>query len=181
MKSPFATPAAQINPVTDRQRDYLIDLARKKAVLSGSDFDEFAANKWVDTIAFSGASDEINALKADIEELRRNQKTVEIEDGFYQLDGVATPIRVIHAVHGSGHQYARALNPDTHRWDVQIPGLLARLASDGERIDTDPDLAPELGKLYGICMVCGTTLTDKSPGGSIELGIGPVCRANRGW
>lgn len=183
MANPFTTakPALSPTPMSDRQRDYLRDLMLRKAQIKGIPAPEAEAKlaEWLPTVSAAQASTEIDQVKAWLAE--NKPAAAQVEDGFYRLSDVETPIRVIHAVHGSGHQYARALNADTRKWDVQIPGLLNRVSREGVRIDTDPDLAPALGKLYGICMVCGTTLTDKNPGGSIELGIGPVCRARRGW
>lgn len=182
MSNPFATakPALPTNPITENQENYLRALLLRKAAVNGQDPDEALRdiNTWISDLSKSEAHDEIDKTKLWLDD---NKKSVEIDDGFYTLAGVDTPIRVIHAIHGSGYQYARALDPDTRKWNVQLPGLLNRVATSGVRIDTDHALATDLGKLYGICMVCGTTLTDSDPGGSIELGIGPVCRSRRGW
>jgi hypothetical protein len=89
---------------------------------------------------------------------------VEIEDGMYVLDGEV--YKVIHAVHGSGRQYAKLL---TKSGFTVAPGIVSRLRSE-HRMTLDQ--AQKYGRLYGVCCRCGTTLTDES---SIEAGIGPVC------
>jgi hypothetical protein len=191
MPNPFNTarPASTEEPATERAINYLRDLMLDKAVHQGHAEEQAArdVNSWLARHRGKAeVSENIDRLKSEgyTGSKYRGRKTEfagELEDGFYLLAGVDQPIRVIHAIHGSGYQYARALDPATGKWDVKIEGALGRIAREGVRIDTDPEKSAELGKLYGICMVCGTPLTDKSPGGSIELGIGPVCRAKRGW
>lgn len=182
-RSPFAAVQGGVveNPATDRQLSFLRDLLTRKAAITGEISDE-SIETLLTGLSKSGASAKIDETKTWLDNNRHLKAAEpELEDGFYIHDDVPTPIRVIHAVHGSGHQYARALDPDTGKWDVQVPRLLAKLRDKGRRIDDDQDKAAEFGRLYGHCMVCGTVLTDKNPGGSIELGIGPYCRAKMGW
>lgn len=51
-------------------------------------------------------------------------------------------------------------------------GALSALAAKAEPLTAEA--AAHLGKQYGICMICGRTLTDPS---SVEAGIGPICAA----
>ncbi len=94
----------------------------------------------------------------------------ELEDGFYEFpDG---PIaKVQHAVHGSGNQYAKLLNTETGKFEF-VPGLIGRVRREATLLPLER--AAELGKLYGICICCGRTLTDET---SIANGIGPICQA----
>ncbi len=76
--------------------------------------------------------------------------------------------KVQKAAHGSGRLYAKRLDPEGG-W-VYEAGLVGRL-DEGMRLSVED--AAVFGKLYGVCAVCGRTLTDET---SIEAGIGPVCR-----
>lgn len=95
----------------------------------------------------------------------------ELESGMYVKDGVI--YKVQRAVHGSGHMYAKRLV------DPAYPGAKATFEFESGAIRSlTPDhrmsleQAKEYGALYGVCCVCGATLTNEV---SIEAGIGPVC------
>lgn len=190
MRSPFAAPASgvDVDPITDSQRSYLRSLLLQKAQLNGKRED--AASEEIDALldrlSKSGASarieetraylhahqDAVNAVRSHV----GGPDALEIEDGFYELaDGRI--VKVIHAVHGSGRQYGKVLDTETRRFDIAV-GILREVRATGKRIDDDQDRCAELGKLYGICMCCGLELTDEA---SIEAGIGPICKAKRGW
>jgi len=70
----------------------------------------------------------------------------------------------------SGYLFAKHLQKDG-TW-VGFPGAANKL-----RPETKMTLeqAKHYGKMYGMCIVCGRTLTDEE---SIAKGIGPVCEAN---
>jgi hypothetical protein len=180
MSNPFAVPTtlAPHDRITSRQREFLRSLVIDKAKLEGIENPDTAQiDTWLDTKSKGEASALIDTVKEEIRELRlgaaRAFPIAEIEDGFYELpDGRIA--KVIHAIHGSGSQYAKLFNTETRRFDMSS-GLITVVRREGVRIDVNWERATELGKLYGVCMVCGTTLTDDSEGGSIELGIGPVC------
>ncbi|MGV8846363.1 DUF6011 domain-containing protein [Tessaracoccus sp.] len=92
------------------------------------------------------------------------------------------------AVHGSGRPYAKLLvidEPDCGgcqngedcvppcAWGAHFemaPGAIRRL-SEATRLSLEE--AATFGQLYGVCCVCGATLTDED---SIAAGIGPICR-----
>lgn len=132
----------------------------------------------------SGASKLIELLKAQprrsaqpvaeamVDEVLPVATTGEIADGFYEFTydrGQVAIAKVVRAVHGSGHQYAKQLNPETGTFEY-VAGLLSEVRQSG--VPLTLERAKELGHLYGRCIRCGRTLTDE---GSIAAGIGPVC------
>ncbi len=79
--------------------------------------------------------------------------------------------RVVIAVHGSGHPYARRLVVVEHGradWEM-AKGMVYRLRPEWKMT---LEQAAEFGRLYGVCAHCSAPLTDPE---SIERGIGPVC------
>lgn len=95
--------------------------------------------------------------------------TVVTQDGFYKHGEAIVKVQV--AVHGSGNLYAKRLIVSEYgkaTWEY-TPGLVRDL-TEAERLTFDQ--AVEFGRLYGVCGVCGRTLTDEV---SIEAGIGPIC------
>jgi hypothetical protein len=107
----------------------------------------------------------------------RDAKGTELEDGFYVLgDDV---YKVVHAVHGSGNQYAKIL-VKTPGWTPgcgekpgrfeYAPGAVTRIARDGHKMTRED--GARLGKLYEMCIRCGATLTRED---SIERFMGRVC------
>lgn len=190
MASPFdLIEEAPAPAATENQLRYLRDLMVAKAQLLDKDMSEAvpAIDAWFERgLTKPYASQMIDSTRRVLDQLRANNgakaKRIvdhlgeEIEDGFYELpDGRIA--KVIHAVHGSGHQYAKLFNPTTGKFDMAM-GLIRQVRIDGRRIDTDQQRASELGKLYGVCMCCGLTLTNEE---SIADGIGPICRTKRGW
>lgn len=91
-----------------------------------------------------------------------------VTEGWYDLDG--TVYKVQRAVNGSGNLYAKVLviEGTSGTWQYE-PGAMRKLAG-ATRLTVEA--AAAYGKLYGVCMACGRTLTDEV---SIEQGIGPVC------
>jgi hypothetical protein len=81
-------------------------------------------------------------------------------------DGIVYKVQV--AVHGSGHLYAKQWDPDRKKFEYAT-GALSKLRPEHAMTEDD---AKEFGRLYGVCCVCGKTLTDET---SIAEGIGPVC------
>ena len=92
--------------------------------------------------------------------------TAELDAGIYFCDGIV--VKVQKAVHGSGHMYAKALDPETGRFEYHT-GLIRKLDAS---MKMTLEQATQYGALYGVCCNCGRTLTDEN---SIEAGIGPVC------
>jgi hypothetical protein len=103
-----------------------------------------------------------------------------LEDGFYVRD--ESVYKVIVAVHGSGRKYAKALDPETGRWEM-ARGAVHKLRPEmAMTLDQALDLAKVVSKdvnneLYGRCFICGRTLTDDD---SIDRGIGPICLSKMG-
>jgi len=98
-------------------------------------------------------------------------KVPDPDEGFYFVDGEVYKVQV--AVHGSGRKYAKVLLPSPGgskgSWDYRGRKPFAKLNEDTK---LTLEKAKELGHLYGMCCICGATLTNES---SIEAGIGPVC------
>lgn len=100
------------------------------------------------------------------------QRTVTAEKGYYLVDCV------VHAVVASketGNLYAKRLVIGTTAsgakhasWEYAKGGIYA--CTPDRRLSLDE--AKAMGKLHGICMICGKQLTDVQ---SVENGIGPVC------
>lgn len=108
---------------------------------------------------------------------KRSTAKSDAPEGFHLLDGEIYKVQI--AVHGSGRPYAKHLavsvvgGASKGKWEY-APGLTRNL--NGDTLLTK-DQAQEYGKLYGVCCICGATLTNET---SIEAGIGPVC-AGREW
>lgn len=113
-----------------------------------------------------------------------------ITEGFYVKNGVV--FKVVRAIHGSGNLYAKELVIDELSALEVAPELrgsgqkfshgtwiYARGAINHLRIEhkLTAEKAVALGKLYGMCVRCGATLTREE---SIERGMGPVC-AGKGF
>ena len=95
-------------------------------------------------------------------------------DGIYRADD-GTIYKVQHAAHGSGRLYAKRLTITEDadgarhgRFDY-APGAIHTLRAD-QRLTAEQ--AAQYGRLYGVCVACGATLTDED---SIARGLGPVC------
>lgn len=87
-------------------------------------------------------------------------------EGMYRKDGQI--YKVVRAVHGSGHLYAKQLDVATRTFEV-AKGMVATLRQSDRMSTAD---AAEFGHLYGFCVRCGAPLTDEV---SIARGMGPVC------
>lgn len=169
----FTTPLRNVEPATMKQLSFIRKLVTEKT-------EGLELSTWLDVLA-QVENFELDYSKAQasrsidilLSKPRLNTvaaapaaKPAELEDGIYLLNGKV--VKVVHAVHGSGNQYGKVLNTDTGSWDY-TPGIVRRLTADDK---LTLEKAKEYGQLYGMCMVCGRTLTDEV---SIEQGIGPVC------
>lgn len=107
---------------------------------------------------------------------------VELPDGYYRMG--EDIYKVIHNREGT-RQYAKRLvveeSDDLHsdreytaRFEYEA-GAVGKITSE---MALTEDEAADFGKLYGICAICGATLTNEL---SIDLGIGPICRGKMGW
>lgn len=150
----------------DREREQ-----ERQAFLSDPDFRDslraVAENLRRDT----GREDEDaadRAYEAWCAEQYRNAMTV-TEPGFYLHNERVYRCQVSRS---SGHLYALVLTIDPAaqkgRFEYAAGAVRELLAS--ERLTVTE--AARLGHHYGICVVCGATLTDPA---SVAQGIGPVC------
>lgn len=162
-------------PEAHLDRIHEIDLAIQRATSMNDDrsLGELVNRNLDKALTKGGASTLIGILK----ELPRKTtaatpEAAELEDGIYHLvsaNGLNLQIiKVIHAVNGSGRQYAKVLDIETGVWNYSA-GMVKKLTAENK---LDLETAKEYGHLYGMCVRCGRTLTDE---GSIAAGIGPVC------
>lgn len=93
-----------------------------------------------------------------------------VGEGMYRVNGVI--YKVQRAVHGSGHLYAKRLEGERFEY---APGALNSLSPEDKMTLEE---CKEYGALYGVCCVCGRTLTNEQ---SIADGIGPICAGKAGW
>ena len=107
----------------------------------------------------------------------------DVADGWYVVDGEPWKVqwnrertrkyakRLEQRPGGGGEGLDRDAghHPAAGEW-VYVPGGLGIVARKGEPMTLE--VAQQYGKLYGVCAICGRTLTDEK---SIADGIGPVC------
>ena len=161
-------------PASAAQVRFITDLAER---VYGPD----NAPEHIAALGESGIFDDSRKASATIDALKiaaRNAAhpirpaVAELEDGMYRLPN-GDILKVQHAVHGSGRQYAKRLVPPAEfggKAEFEYaPGAMRTLTADHRMTLED---AKAFGALYGTCCVCGRTLTDEK---SISAGIGPVC------
>lgn len=90
-----------------------------------------------------------------------------LEVGFYILEN--TVFRVVQSKQ-STKRYAKRLDITNGKgaW-IYSPGAMVAL------VNAQPltlEIARAMGAHYGVCMICGATLTDET---SVSQGIGPIC------
>lgn len=95
----------------------------------------------------------------------------EVPEGMHRHEGKIYKVQVAH--HRSGRPYAKRLVVDEDEDGRAVfeyaPGVVRGLSAETLMSLQE---AKYYGALYGVCVVCGRTLTDE---GSIAAGIGPVC------
>jgi len=97
----------------------------------------------------------------------RSTQSSDVADGWYVVDG--EPWKVQWNRERTRKYAKRLVERD---WEY-VPGGLGIVARKGEPMTLE--VAQQYGKLYGVCAICGRTLTDEK---SIADGIGPVCANN---
>ena len=166
-------------PATDAQKRFVRKLLAEKDLTgslydtpiwtTGVEIDGVVGYGW-DYMTKSGASTTIDDLLA----LPRKQAerkapaaapAAEVTEGIYRT-AAGKVFKVQKAVHGSGNLYAKELIDGSFEY---APGAIRKLRVEDKMTLAE---AQEYGRLYGVCIVCGRTLTDES---SIEAGIGPIC------
>lgn len=117
-----------------------------------------------ETVNRKKASDMIDLMMKLPSNKKPAKKAADVEDGFYVLGDQVWKVQKSLSSNG---KYAKKLTEDGTF--VYVAGAVAKLAT-AEKLTLEK--AKHLGKLYGMCVICGRTLTDE---GSIAAGIGPIC------
>lgn len=186
-------PTTQHNGPSDKQVTFMLDLQEGRVALDGQgrqDEDgrsvaevledlkpeDTDGRAWREDIVRrmdrKSASAYIDSLMASPKVKRSGgSQPADLEDGIYEKDGII--YKVVHAVHGSGKQYAKELRGTS--WEYAGRKPLHTLTADDK---LSAEKAKAWGILYGMCINCMRTLTREE---SIHVGYGPVCAANHGW
>ena len=161
---------SQAHPASDKQIEYLKSLLDSRD-LSGTMLNTpQAVEALLTNTTSTAASAAIDVLKPLPYKPRPAVPgSREVTEGMWVYGPEHDVAKVQKAVHGSGNLYAKHLDPQTGTFEY-VPGLVRLLTTQGEPMTLE--MAREFGHLYGMCCVCGATLTDEK---SIEAGIGPVC------
>lgn len=112
-----------------------------------------------------------SARPVDVDATVRKAPAGPAAEGWYRVGEDIFKVQL--AVHGSGKPYAKRLVVTAHgqaTWEYAA-GMVMRL-TEADALTVEE--AARFGQLYGVCAVCGRTLTDET---SIAAGIGPVCRS----
>ena len=97
------------------------------------------------------------------------------KDGLYVLGDVIYKVQFNQT---KTNLYAKQLvkyGENKYGWDYAGGAPLYKLTEENAMT---AEQAADFGKLYGICVNCGRTLTDED---SIHNGYGPTCAENLGW
>jgi len=167
----------QPKPATESQQDYAQMLYRKRQGLpEHSELDHIDVENQINEMDAIDISSFIQKMKD--QPLRGGFEGLPVSAGMYERQGDI--YKVQQAVHGSGNLYAKIwvwidqVESEGRGKFQYAPGAIRSLTAK----DKMPlEKAQQFGKIYGVCCVCGRTLTDER---SIAEGIGPVC-AGKGW
>ena len=124
---------------------------------------EYTLDVDLDTLTKQSASELISALLA-LPKQTADKPMVPV--GFY-LNGDDV-YRVVQSKSNTNNFYAKRLDVHSGRWEY-APGAIKNLV-DAPKLTIE--VAASMGARYGICVVCGRTLTAEE---SVEAGIGPIC------
>lgn len=98
-----------------------------------------------------------------------------VGEGFYQKND---KIFKVQQSLNSTRRYAKVLEveegAEKGTW-VYTAGAISQLREEDKLTEA---AAKEFGKLYGVCCICGRTLTNEV---SIAAGIGPICSGKMDW
>ena len=158
--------------------DRLLNLEHDVLAVSHSQLGGLRAGKFLDGVQLQKTQE------------RRQQRVDPVTEGYYKVDD--TIYKVQKAVHGSQQLYAKeliteqlmrtelneaqltALEEDPNkkfysgRWEY-VRGAISRIRGE-HRLSVEDCI--EFGRLYGVCVRCGLTLTKEE---SIARGMGDVC------
>jgi hypothetical protein len=188
------------NPATPRQIEYLSSLLERKdlreAPIHVDHVRDLLEAGWLNRADASAAIDALVPLPWKPRERKAPADSVEVEEGWF-VEEKTGEIAVVKFNRQKTRKYAmRArlekdpsgfvphpdedVDPDEYleerdhpvrlSWDYEA-GLISKIARGGWRKMTKEEAA-SFGRLYGVCLACGRTLTDPE---SIERGIGPIC------
>ena len=133
--------------ITTKQLAYAGRLANERGIALATDFS---------TWSMSQASEEIARLLA-------MPKVGALPEGIYFKAGIVYKVQVSAA----GRSYAKVLR---EKGGFEYDPTAIKNLSIGDKITLEQ--AKAYGIQYGVCVVCGATLTDAK---SVAAGIGPVC------
>lgn len=133
--------------ISTKQLAYAGRLANERGVKLASDFSTWSMNQ---------ASEEIARLLA-------MPKVGALPEGIYLKDGIVYKVQVS----GAGRSYAKVLR-EKGGFDYDPTAIKNLCLADKITLEQ----AKAYGVQFGICVVCGATLTDAK---SVAAGIGPVC------
>lgn len=164
---PVTAPEPTERKATPGMRTLLTRLREERAT-TGQDVEE---------ISFKDARTEIDRLIATPRAAKPTAGAVKIEDGVYLFEGEYYMVQ--HAVHGSGHQYAKRIlapeKPGQRATSVYAAGIVLKLRPE---MKLSADQAARFGKVYRCCVQCFRPLTDDR---SKAAGYGQKCADNNGW
>ena len=146
-----------------------INLITRLCEERGVDLDAFNGYEVDTEMTNRQVSEVLDYLKSLPRPVRQQAAPVELVDGIYLLD--VKIYKVVHAVHGSGRQYAKVLTvygPGDASFE-RAPGAIRNIRPEHRMTK---EQAKEYGALYGVCVRCGATLTAED---SIDRMMGPVC------
>lgn len=171
---------ARVAPATEPQKRFAFQLTRTREVLKEyADISNDVLETKIGQMSKAEISSYIDKMQRQPERLKVVERRGEVKDGIYQMpDG--TIYKVQKAIYGSGNQYAKRLVV-TQNGEVSTisfvyePNGISRIRPE---YAISKEEAEKFGRLYGVCVLCGRTLTDEN---SIAAGIGPICSGKMGW
>lgn len=139
---------------TEKQVSFILKLASERDVKYSEGY-----LRCIDKVR---ASQIIDSLLAQPKVKAEVKKPIALAEGIYYKEGVVYKVQVSEA----GRAYAKVLR--THGFQYDPTAIKALSPEDKITIEQ----AKAYGIQYGVCCVCGRTLTDSV---SVAEGIGPVC------
>jgi hypothetical protein len=182
MRRPNAAPM----PMSDKQRAFLTKLAAERGAPMADDtlatMTKSQASQAIDFLLTQPTKPRAAAAAGDATQQGTTTTRPPVtEMGMYRdADGI---IYKVQESQTTGNLYAKALTAikgqrlneqdEIVRWEfAYAPGAMRTLSAD-DRLSIDD--AKAFGIRYGVCCVCGRTLSDAK---SVAAGIGPICAKN---
>lgn len=156
------------NPATDKQVRFILTLLAELDSPAPTEDELRSLGKAM----ASNVIDDLLARRREVRSAKHAEAAGDVPEGIHaldQADGTIEVRKVQVAKNGSGRKYGKVLDASSGRWDYAGQRGLAGLSDDTLMTR---EQAERFGALYGMCGVCGATLTDED---SIARGIGPVC------